>query len=260
MTSSRTFILRLFWETEVYSVWVLGGNCARPMRLPDPSPVLDKIVHPWVQKFYPVLGLESGERLLWHFQTPVLYWINFSLRFSDLTYYNPFWKRPDPISSELKLKRLSLGEEERKRVVSKRVVLADVRPERKPERGYIRMFPRNENRNEGAFGCSPERKPERAYVCQNHPFAKPPFYLPMRLLGLSIWLAAEIYHQLHANLVFQACISFLSCLRKGNVRKRWQFPISFYRRVSHFWGFSDKSGVLLFFPVSPYPLHLRGEM
>ena len=38
-----------------------------------------------------------------------------------------------------------------KRVVSKRVVLADVPPERKPERGHIRMFPRNE-------------KPERGYV------------------------------------------------------------------------------------------------
>ena len=24
-------------------------------------------------------------------------------------------------------------------------------PERKPERGYVRMFPRNENRNEGTF-------------------------------------------------------------------------------------------------------------
>ena len=39
-----------------------------------------------------------------------------------------------------------------KRVVSKRVVLADVPPERKPERGYVR---------------------------QNHPFTKPPFYLPV---------------------------------------------------------------------------------
>ena len=39
-----------------------------------------------------------------------------------------------------------------KRVVSKRVVLADVPPERKLERGYIR---------------------------QNHPFTKPPFYLPV---------------------------------------------------------------------------------
>ena len=39
-----------------------------------------------------------------------------------------------------------------KRVVSKRVVSADVPPERKPERGYIR---------------------------QNHPFTKPPFYLPV---------------------------------------------------------------------------------
>ena len=36
-----------------------------------------------------------------------------------------------------------------KRVVSKRVVSADVPPERKPERGYVR---------------------------QNHPFTKPPFY------------------------------------------------------------------------------------
>ena len=47
-----------------------------------------------------------------------------------------------------------------KRVVSKRVVLADVPPERKPERGYIRrMFPRNENRNEGTFGgCFPGPK------------------------------------------------------------------------------------------------------
>ena len=49
------------------------------MRLPDPSPVLDKNRAPiWVQKFYPQYwgwGLEK--RLLWHFQTPVLYWINF---------------------------------------------------------------------------------------------------------------------------------------------------------------------------------------
>ena len=37
-------------------------------------------MHPWIQKFYPALGLGSGERLLWHFQTPVLYWINLSLR------------------------------------------------------------------------------------------------------------------------------------------------------------------------------------
>ena len=41
-----------------------------------------------------------------------------------------------------------------KRVVSKRVVSADVPPERKPERGYIR---------------------------QNRPFTKPPFYLPVSL-------------------------------------------------------------------------------
>ena len=30
------------WETDFYLVWVLGRNCARLMRVPDPSPVLDK--------------------------------------------------------------------------------------------------------------------------------------------------------------------------------------------------------------------------
>ena len=37
---------------------------------------------------------------------------------------------------------------------------------------------------------------------------------------------------------------------KGNLRKCWQFPISFCRRVSRFWGVSDKSGTSLFLPCS----------
>ena len=50
-------------------------------------------------------------------------------------------------------------------------VLADVPPERKPERGYIRMFPWNENRNEATFACSPGTKTgTRARS------PKPPFY------------------------------------------------------------------------------------
>ena len=53
-----------------------GGNCARCQ---TPAQYWIKTVHPWVQKFYPVLGLRSGERLVWYFQTPALYWINFSL-------------------------------------------------------------------------------------------------------------------------------------------------------------------------------------
>ena len=61
------------------------------------------------------------------------------------------------------------------------------------------MFPRNENRNEGIGGCSPgtktgtrvhshvllERKPERGYICQNHPFTKPPFCLPVKKVAFS---------------------------------------------------------------------------
>ena len=35
-------------------------------------------------------------------------------------------------------------------------------------------------------------------------------------------------------LIFQACVSFLRCFRKGNLRKSWQFLISFYRRLSPF--------------------------
>ena len=66
-----------------------------------------------------------------------------------------------------------------KRVVSKRLFLADVPPERKPERGYTRMFPRNENRNEGTFACSPGTKTGTRIRSPKPPFTKPPFYLPM---------------------------------------------------------------------------------
>ena len=48
-------------------------------------------MHPWVQRFYPVLGLGSGERLLWHFQAPLLYWINFSLRLSARCFFQFMW-------------------------------------------------------------------------------------------------------------------------------------------------------------------------
>ena len=41
----------------------------------------------------------------------------------------------------------------------------------KPERGYIRMFPRNENRNEGTFACSPGTKTGTRVRSP-----KPPFY------------------------------------------------------------------------------------
>ena len=62
-----------------------------------------------------------------------------------------------------------------------------------PKGWFWRMFPQNENHNDGTFGCSPgtktgtrvrlhvpsERKPERGYIRQNHPFTKPPFCLPV---------------------------------------------------------------------------------
>ena len=33
-----------------------GANCARPVKLPDPAQCWIKIMHPWVLKFYSVLG------------------------------------------------------------------------------------------------------------------------------------------------------------------------------------------------------------
>ena len=41
-------------------------------------------------------------------------------------------------------------------------VRSDVPPERKPERGYVRMFPRNEHRNEGTFA--------KTTLLRNRPF------------------------------------------------------------------------------------------
>ena len=80
--------------------------------------------------------------------------------------------------------------------------------------GFWRMFPRNENRNEGTFGCSPgtktgtrvhshvppERKPERGYVRQNHPFTKPPFLSPGELTSVFETVLPETVFGLFPNL------------------------------------------------------------
>ena len=77
------------------------------------------------------------------------------------------------------------------------MVLADVPPERKPERGYVRqnhpftkpsfylpmtlfgVDKRVVSKRVVSADVPPERKPERGYVHQNHPFTKPPLYLPV---------------------------------------------------------------------------------
>ena len=77
------------------------------------------------------------------------------------------------------------------------MVLADVPPERKPERGHVRqnhpftkppfylpmtlfgVDKRVVSKRVVSADVPPERKPERGYVRQNHPFTKPPFYLPV---------------------------------------------------------------------------------
>ena len=57
-----------------------------------------------------------------------------------------------------------------KKVVFKKGWFRPEVPERKPERGYIRMFPRrNENRKGVRSHVPPERKPEQGHIRQNHP-------------------------------------------------------------------------------------------
>ena len=69
----------------------------------------------------------------------------------------------------------------RKGWFSKRAVLADVPPEQKPERGYIRMFARNENRNEGTFACSPGTKTGTRVHSPKPPFYESPLLSPSEL-------------------------------------------------------------------------------
>ena len=53
-------------------------------------------------------------------------------------------------------------------------VHSDVPPKRKPERGYIRMFPRNENRNEGTFA--------KTTLLRNRPILSPSNFYDKTLL------------------------------------------------------------------------------
>ena len=82
---------------------------------------------------------------------------------------------------------------------SKRVVLADVPQERKPEWGYIRMFPRNENRNEGTFACSLWTKTGTRVRSP-----KPPFYEAALLSPSEFTLLSHALQNDHLVLKIQA--------------------------------------------------------
>ena len=62
------------WETNLCPVLVLGSIVFSLWGCQSPAQYRIKIVHPWVQIFYPVLGLGCGGRPSKGFQTPVLYW------------------------------------------------------------------------------------------------------------------------------------------------------------------------------------------
>ena len=64
------------------------------------------------------------------------------------------------------------------------------------------------------------------------------------------WAAAEIHYENSCQSRFSAVYLVVVCFMKGTLRKYRQLPISFCRRVSRFWGVSDKSGAFLFLPCS----------
>ena len=70
--------------------------------------------------------------------------------------------------------------------------LADVPPERKSERGYIRMFPRNEIRNEGTFACSPRTKTGTRARSPKPPFYETALLPPRVILGRPRSLGVEV--------------------------------------------------------------------
>ena len=67
-------------EIDFYPVRVLGRVVDLPIRMPNPSPTLEKNLASMGPGILSVLGLGSGGSLLKHFQTPTLHWRHFSLR------------------------------------------------------------------------------------------------------------------------------------------------------------------------------------
>ena len=59
-------------------------------------------------------------------------------------------------------------------------------------------------------------------------------------LFFDIWAAAEIHYQESCQSRFSGLYLVFEVFQERNVRKCWQLPISFCKRASHFWGFSDK--------------------
>ena len=68
------------WETDFASSAGTGRNCASLIRIPNAGLVLDKNPAPLGPEILSSAGAESERRLLGHFQTAVLYWINSGLR------------------------------------------------------------------------------------------------------------------------------------------------------------------------------------
>ena len=65
-----------------------GKSCALAMRVPNPSPVLDKNPAPMGPEISSSTGPEVYRKHLRVFQSPVLYWINFSLRYVPYSFLN----------------------------------------------------------------------------------------------------------------------------------------------------------------------------
>ena len=70
----------LHWETKFCPVMVLGGLCALPMRVSNPSPILDQNRAPIGPDTLSSVGPGCGGIVLEHCQTPTRSWINFFLR------------------------------------------------------------------------------------------------------------------------------------------------------------------------------------
>ena len=101
----------------------------------------------------------------------------------------------------------------------------------------------------------PERKPERGYVRQNHPFTKPPFYLPVSSLKALLFppLFNKVQNkgtqgvQARYGAELPPFISIVRCPSRpiilGMDLKHFSGAISFCRRAALTWGVAKGSSI-----------------
>ena len=128
-------------------------------------------------------------------------------------------------------------------------VHSDVPPERKPERGYVRLFPLNESRNEGAFA--------KTTLLRNRPFvsqkAREGCGCPKFVAGKVFWQISTLLE--NYSLIFQQ-LDMLSLPRFGRFLARKMAAGQSARLRERCWIFSSETATAFFIEIWPRAIYL----